>query len=134
MRCVRSTEAVSITLLGLVGGRPQSLPVRPRCVACTGLNRARCSVRVTFTCTQQSVNGHSYRLLAYPICRSVCVSVSLSVRWVNCGKTADWIWMLFGVVSGVSQRMGVLDESGDRRGSFGSNVGHHTVTNGDFVT
>jgi len=23
---------------------------------------------------------------------SVCTSVSLSVRWVNCGKTADWKW------------------------------------------
>jgi len=29
-------------------------------------------------------------------------------------KTADWIWMLFGVVSGVGQRMGVLDRGGDR--------------------
>jgi len=26
-----------------------------------------------------------------------------------CGKTADWIWMLFRVVSGVSQGMDVLD-------------------------
>ena len=29
---------------------------------------------------------------------------------MNCGKTADWIWMLFGVVSGVGQWMGVLDK------------------------
>jgi len=26
-------------------------------------------------------------------------SVGLSVRWVNCGKMADWIWMPFGMVS-----------------------------------
>jgi len=41
---------------------------------------------------------------------------------VYCGKTADWIRMLFGVVSGVGLGMGVLDFGGDRpraRGSFG---------------
>jgi len=37
-------------------------------------------------------------------CRSVC----WFVRWVNCGKTADWIWMPFGVVSRVGRGMGVL--------------------------
>jgi len=31
----------------------------------------------------------------------------LSVRKVDCGKTADWIRVLFGVVSGVSGGMGV---------------------------
>ena len=44
--------------------------------------------------------------------------------------------MLFGVVSGVGQGMGVLDMGGDRRRgrrSFGVKVGHPTVTNGDFV-
>jgi len=35
--------------------------------------------------------------------------VCQSVWWVNCGKTSDWIWMPFGVVSGVGQGMGVLD-------------------------
>jgi len=56
-------------------------------------------------------------------CRSVCVSV----RWVNCGKIAYWIWMLFGVVSWVGRRMGVLDGGGDCprgrdnfRGEFGA--------------
>ena len=41
---------------------------------------------------------------------------------VNCGKTADWIRMPFGVVSGVQLDMGVLDFGGDRqrgRGSLG---------------
>jgi len=44
---------------------------------------------------------------------------------VYCGKTADWIWMPFGVVSGVRLNMGVLDFGGDRRrgrGSLGVNL------------
>jgi len=28
---------------------------------------------------------------------------------VYCGKTADWIWMPFGVVGGVGRGIGVLD-------------------------
>jgi len=41
---------------------------------------------------------------------------------VYCGKTADWIWIPFGVVSGVGRGMGILDMGGDRRrgrGIFG---------------
>jgi len=45
------------------------------------------------------------RPVAYPMCLSVC----LSVRTLYCGKTADWIWMSFGVVSGVGREIGVLD-------------------------
>jgi len=40
---------------------------------------------------------------------SVCRSVGRSVCKVYCGKTANWIWMSFGVVSGVGRRIGVLD-------------------------
>ena len=47
---------------------------------------------------------------------SVCVCVDLSVWKVYCGKTADWIRMPFGMVSGVGRGMGVLDGSGDHRG------------------
>ena len=32
------------------------------------------------------------------VCQLVCVC-----QVVNCGKTVDWIWMLFRVVSGISQ-------------------------------
>jgi len=39
------------------------------------------------------------------MCRSVCVLV----QKVYCGKMADWIWIPFRVVSGVSRGMGVLD-------------------------
>jgi len=58
--------------------------------------------------------------VAYPICRSVC----LSVRKVYYGKTVDSIRMPFRVVS--ARGMGVLDEGVDRRkgrGSFGTEFG-----------
>jgi len=42
---------------------------------------------------------------------------------VNCGKTADWIRMPFGVVSGVVLGMGVLDFGGDCQRGRGSFVG-----------
>jgi len=37
------------------------------------------------------------------------LSVCRSVRKVYCGKTADWIRMPFGVMSGVGRGMGALD-------------------------
>ena len=40
---------------------------------------------------------------------SVCLSFCLSVWKVYCGKTTDWIWMPFGMMSGVGQWMGILD-------------------------
>jgi len=46
---------------------------------------------------------------------SVGLSVGLSVRKMYCGKTADWIRMPFGMVSGVGEGMGVLDAGGYRR-------------------
>jgi len=46
---------------------------------------------------------------------SVCRSVCLSVRKVYRGKTADWIRIPFGVVSGVGLGIGVLDFGGDRQ-------------------
>jgi len=64
---------------------------------------------------------------------SVGLSVGLSDWRVYCGKTDDWIWMPFGVVSEVGRGIGVLDESGDRRTgskSFEVNVGHPIVSNG----
>jgi len=53
----------------------------------------------------------------------VCVCVSVQI--VYCGKMADWIWMPFGMLTGVSQGIGVLDldVSGNRprgMGSFGA--------------
>jgi len=41
---------------------------------------------------------------------SLCLCVCLSAWKVFCGKTADWIWMTFGVVSGVVRMIGVLDK------------------------
>jgi len=40
---------------------------------------------------------------------SICLSVGRSVGKVYCGKTADWICMLFGMVRGVGHGMGVVD-------------------------
>jgi len=37
------------------------------------------------------------------------MSIGLSVRKEYCGKTAEWILMPFGTVSGVGRGMGVLD-------------------------
>jgi len=69
--------------------------------------------------------------------RSLCLSVGLSVHKVYCGKTAEWIWMPFGMVSGVGQRMGVLDGCGYRRRKgavLAVNFGRPIVTNGDLAT
>jgi len=49
---------------------------------------------------------------------------------------ADWLWMPFGVVSGVSCRMGELDrvEIVKWEGTvLDINVGYPIVSNGDFV-
>jgi len=57
---------------------------------------------------------------------SVGLFVGLSIQKVYCGKTADCIWMPFGVVSVIGRGMGVLDGVADRRrgrGSFGSEFG-----------
>jgi len=39
----------------------------------------------------------------------ICVCVGLSVQKMYSGKTADWIQMPLGMVSGVGRGMGVLD-------------------------
>jgi len=61
-------------------------------------------------------------------CRNYPVCWSVSAWKVYCGKTAEWILTLFGVVSGVGRGMGVLDRGGDHRrgkgmGSFGGKFG-----------
>jgi len=68
-----------------------------------------------------------------PVCQSVGLLVCLeSVLW----QKAQWIWMPFGVVSGVGPGIGVLDgvEIVEGEGAvLGVNVGHPIVINGDFV-
>jgi len=64
--------------------------------------------------------------------RSVCVFVQI----VYCGKMANWIWLPFGMVSGVGRGMGVLDGGGERRrgrDSFGVNLVCPIVINGDLL-
>jgi len=71
--------------------------------------------------------------------RNICLDhllVGLSVRKVYCGKTADYIRMLFGVVSGVGRGMGVLYGMVIVKGKgavLGVNLGRPIVTNGAFV-
>jgi len=63
------------------------------------------------------------------------LSVALSFRKVYCGKTAEWIRMPFGTVSGVSREMGVVDGAvmveGQFRGEFGAS--HCNYINWDIV-
>jgi len=54
---------------------------------------------------------------------------------VYCGKTAEWIWIPYEVVSGVNRGMGALD-GGDDQGKgavLGVNLGCPIVTSGDFA-
>jgi len=85
-------------------------------------------------CVTEHSLGSSVGLSVY---RSVCLSVCLSECKVYCSKTAKWIWMPFGMVSGVGRGMGVLggvviieNEGVVLRVNFGRPI----VTNGDFAT
>jgi len=63
-----------------------------------------------------------------PICRSTKV---------NCGKTADCIWIPMGVLRGVSRGLGVLDRVVIIEGEgavFRINLGRPIVTNETFAT
>jgi len=42
-------------------------------------------------------------------CHLAHLFVCRSVWWVNCGETAYWIWMPFGMVSEVGRGTDVLD-------------------------
>jgi len=66
------------------------------CVVSTSLHRAK---------------HYWYRAFVLAICLSAVVSI---------GDMGDWIWMLFGVVSGVGLGMGVFDFGCDRRTKRGS--------------
>jgi len=68
-----------------------------------GWNKILFSASITVIITERKRSWN--RPVAYLV--SVCVSVCLSVHKVYCGKTADWIQMPFGVVSGVDRGMRV---------------------------
>jgi len=70
------------------------------------------------------------------VCRSVGLSVRLSVRKLYCGKTADWIRVLFGMVSGVGWGISVLDGVVIVKGKvavLGDEFGRPIETNAAFV-
>jgi len=63
-----------------------------------------------------SIDAHVTDLSPSPsVGLCVCLSVGLSVWKVYCGKTAEWIRIPFGMVSGVGRGMGVLDGGGYRQ-------------------
>ena len=69
---------------------------------------------------------------------SICLLVSLCVYVcpVDCGKTADWVWMPFGMVGWLGPRVRQVVGVGDcpmGMGNLGVNVGHPIVTDGEFV-
>ena len=67
---------------------------------------------------------------------SVSLLVGQSVCPVNCGKTADRIRHLFGIIGrtspGMRQVVGFWDRSMERV-LLGANMGRAIVTNGDFM-
>jgi len=68
----------------------------------------RCSNKIisaSLCISTASVSAHLTDLSPSP---SVCVRLCVCGK-VYCGKTAEWIRMPFGMVSGVSRMMGVLD-------------------------
>ena len=78
----------------------------------------------------------TWRLAHLSVCVCVFIYVCVSVRKVYCGKTAEWIRMPFGMVSGVGRGMGVLDVGGYRRTEgtvLGVKLERPIVTNGEFV-
>jgi len=65
------------------------------------------------------------------MCRSVCPCV----QKVYCGKTADWIWMPFEMMSGVVRGLGVLhgmDIVEEEGGSFGDKCGASHCSQWEF--
>jgi len=62
------------------------------------------------------------------VSHSVCLSVCLSDEKVYCDKMADWIQMLFGVVSGIGQGIGVLDGEWEFLFFFRSHSLHGVLT------
>ena len=68
--------------------------------------------------------------------RSVGRSVCWRVCPVHCGKMADRIRMLFGIVGRTGPEMRQVVGPGNQsmgRGTFGANLGSATVTIGDFM-
>ena len=80
--------------------------------------------------------GHVVALYT-SIRHSLRLSVGLCVCPVHCGKTADRIWMRFGMVSQMGPWIRQVDGFGDwstGEGNLGANVWHPIVTNGELDT
>ena len=79
--------------------------------------------------------AYSYRTFP-PAYLLVCVCPCVSVSPVHCGKTADQMWMQFGVLGWMcpAMRQVIGFGIGPREGVIlGANLGHSVVTNEDFM-
>ena len=81
--------------------------------------------RIAVVAQRRCRSAATYNDQTFPwtICRSVCVSAGLSVY---CGKTADQIWMPFGIIGWTGPMMRQILGFGDRcmgRGTFGGKFG-----------
>ena len=84
----------------------------------------------------RSTAAYSRRTFQWTICRSVGPYVRRSVCPVHCGKTANRIRMLFGIIGRTGPGMRQVVRFGDRstgKGTFGANLWRAIVTNGDFT-
>ena len=92
-------------------------------------------MHVLLACRYLSVSTHVTDQLPSPsvglcVCLYVCLSLSLYKKY--CGKMAEWFPMPFGMLSGISRGMGVLDGDVDRRWE-GQFWGEFWRPSGDFV-
>ena len=96
-------------------------------------------IHTAFVAASISINTEERKRVLEQSCRlarlSACRSVCRYLQWVICGKTADWIWVQFVVVSGISRGTGVLYGDGDRRrkrDSFGGKCGESHCNQWEF--
>ena len=98
-----------------------------------GGSTRRCGLMLAALCT--AIAAYSYRPFPLTICGSVCGSVCLSAHVcpVHCGKTADRIWMRFGMIDRTGPGMRHIVGFGNLstgRGNSRANMGCLIVTNG----
>ena len=88
-------------------------------------------------CASLSVERKQPTVIEHSLQPSVGLSVCLPVCPVHCGKTADWIWMRFGMVGWMGPGMRQVVAFGARStgvGNFGGECVCPIVINGEFVS
>ena len=111
--------------------------VRNKTVTCNDGSKAgyyACVRRGPAIISRVAIQSIERQRVLVQTCRQSRPSVCRSVQRVYCGKTADWIWMPFGVVSVVSRGLSILDEVEIAEGEGAVlvvNVWHPVVISGD---